>query len=298
MLLWLVIGFESRHCALYSASLGCLLLLKSSYWIPCLTCALLWLVQLPIASPLGNIRRLITPILVVLCLGLPWSFWTYSTAGYFATPLTASSIDSYNLFKGVNPISNAVYPNFNNDTVDHLVKRRYGEPDITDEKEAMSYWRQAAIKVVADDPCGYLDNLKSRLSVVLTRVNWSVNDDRLRQVQTPDPQLLENLQRSFYDERAGSTTLVERLRNVIAKMTHIGILVLSMIYLWRGRYKTIVYLLIPLLFVASNLLIFVEPRHMFVLWVPLCYLAVCAIREWAGQYGRISLSDIRGLARI
>ena len=107
----------------------------------------------------------------------------------------------------------------------------------------MGYWRQAAIKVVADDPWSYLDNLKSRLSVVLTRVNWSVNDDRLRQVQTSDPRLLENLQRSFYDERVSGTSLVERLRNTIVKMTHIGVLVLSMMYLWPGRYKTMVYLL-------------------------------------------------------
>lgn len=297
-LLWLVVGLEKRHCVLFSVSLACLLLLKSSYWLPCLACALIWMSPLWSSSCLGNIRILITPMLIVICLGLAWSFWTYSTTGYFATPLNASSTDSYNLFKGVNSISNAVYPNFNNDTVDHLVKMRYGDPEIIEEKEAMSYWRQASIKIVVDDPWNYLDNLKSRLSVIVTRVNWSVNDDRLRQVQFPDPELLENLQSSFYDERVTSTHLVEHLKNAIVRVTHVVILILSILYLWRSRCKTLVYLLIPFLFVVSNLLIFVEPRHLFVLWTPLCYWTVCAVRAWFRQYGSISLSGVRGIAII
>ena len=293
-LLWLVIGLEKRYCVLFSVSLACLLLLKSSYWLPCVACALLWMLPLPnIPTPSGNFRVIITPILVVLCIGLAWSLWTYSAAGYFATPLTDSSTDSYNLFKGINPISNAVYPNFNNDTVDHLVKKRYSHPAVETEKEEMSYWRRMSIEIVSDDPQDYLDNLKDRLHTVVTRTNWAVNDDRLRQVQTADPALLQKLQRDFYDEEVSNAALAERLKNALAKMTHIGILIMSTLYLWRSQYKILAYLLIPFLFVASNLLIFVEPRHLFTLWTPLCYWTVRAVREWFSQYGSVSLSGVR-----
>lgn len=293
-LLWMVIGLEKRHCVLFSVSLACLLLLKSSYWLPCVACALLWMLPLPNTPTLsGSFRVIITPILVVLCLGLAWSLWTYSIAGYFATPLTASSADSYNLFKGINPISNAVYPNFNNDTVDHLVKKRYSHSAVETEKEEMNYWRRMSIEIVSDDPQDYLDNLKDRLHTVMTRTNWAVNDGRLRQVQAADPALLQKLQRDFYDEKVSNVSLAERLKNALAKMTHIGILIMSTLYLWRSQRKSLAYLVIPFLFVASNLLIFVEPRHLFTLWTPLCYWTVRAAREWFSRYESLSLSGVR-----